>query len=253
MYAYSLCLAQSFFINDRSAAPTCLRELRLQAFHARRDLCELLRTEAPREMITAAKRRWNFLTARCRSTSKTVKAKQCVNSRTMWERLRSSAPRQLCATFRHYTNQSTVAPQCSPDQQWNHWATQGDVRESVWNDSVHSIADTWVNEVLRAPTTLLHAPVSEAEAEAARKRLRHGRTPGIDGIANDVVRKLDCLIPLMSLLFSVMLRFAVYPNTLGLAIIKSLLKPGKPKDQPSSMRGIRLLSCFTTWFGQVSD
>ena len=42
---------------DRGAAPKFLRELRVQASHARRDLCELLRTDAPPEMAATAKRR----------------------------------------------------------------------------------------------------------------------------------------------------------------------------------------------------
>ena len=57
----------------------------------------------------------------------------------------------------------------------------------------------------------------------------------------------------MTLMFSVMTRFAVYPQALGVALIKSLLKPNKPKHLPSSLRGIRLLSSFDQWFGLLVD
>jgi hypothetical protein len=238
--------------NIQKAAPPCLRQLRLQASNARKDYCAQLRSDAPRDAVLAAKRRWNYLSSRCRSTSKAVKDKQCIEWRRMWDHLRRSAPRQLWATFWNYTREPTETPQCTPDQQWNHWATQGDVHESVWNDSVSSISDHWINDVLRKSRSCPPAP-SEAEVDTARKRLRPGRSPGIDGIPADILRKLDCIVPLATLLFSVMLRFALYPQALGVALIRALLKPGKPKDQPESLRGIRLLSSFAAWLGQLFD
>lgn len=57
----------------------------------------------------------------------------------------------------------------------------------------------------------------------------------------------------MTRLFSVMFRFAVYPSSLGVAIIRSLLKPNKPKNLASSLRGIRLLNSIAAWFGRVLD
>ena len=47
--------------------------------------------------------------------------------------------------------------------------------------------------------------------------------------------------------------FATNPSVWGLGIITSLLKPGKPHDQPSSLRGIRLLSRLSAWMGQILD
>ena len=57
----------------------------------------------------------------------------------------------------------------------------------------------------------------------------------------------------MHLLFSVMLRYGVYPLCWGSALVRAILKPGKPKDSTSSLRGIRLISAFASWFGRLFD
>ena len=95
--------------------------------------------------------------------------------------------------------------------------------------------------------------VSESDTIVARKRLRTGRSPGLDGIPSDVLRRSGTVIQVMTRLFSVMFRFAVYPSSLGVAIIRSLLKPNKPKNLASSLRGIKLLNSIAAWFGQVLD
>jgi hypothetical protein len=57
----------------------------------------------------------------------------------------------------------------------------------------------------------------------------------------------------MQLLFSVIIKYGVYPLDWGVALLRALLKPGKPKDQPSSLRGIRLVNGMASWFGRVYD
>lgn len=42
-----------------------------------------------------------------------------------------------------------------------------------------------------------------------------------------------------------------YPTCWGVGLVVSLLRPGKPADKVTSLRGIRLLSRFAAWFGQV--
>jgi hypothetical protein len=57
----------------------------------------------------------------------------------------------------------------------------------------------------------------------------------------------------MHLLFSIMLRFGIYPLSWGCALVRAILKPGKPKKEASSLRGIRLISIFASWFGRIFD
>ena len=114
--------------------------------------------------------------------------------------------------------------------------------------------DFWA-EVLRGlpDSETVLPPATCEEVHAARKRLRPGRSPGADGIPAEVLRSLSSLLVPMTLIFNVMLRTASYPQSLGIALIRSLLKPGKPVDKVTSLRGIRLLCSAGAWFGQLLD
>eukprot|EP00973_Karenia_brevis_P093872 12419558-Karenia_brevis.AAC.1 len=48
-------------------------------------------------------------------------------------------------------------------------------------------------------------------------------------------------------------RYAVHPTCWGRALLIALLKPGKDAMDMSGYRGIRLISRFASWFGQVLD
>ena len=58
---------------------------------------------------------------------------------------------------------------------------------------------------------------------------------------------------MLTLIFSVMLRSCAFPTSWGLGIIRSLLKPGKLADSPSSLRGLRLLCSSASLFGRILD
>ena len=240
--------------STRKAAPPNLRRLRASASRARRTFVALTRTGASLDALTSAKRSWNRLSALCRAESRAVKARMCTEWRSLWSQLRRSAPRQLWSTFRKHTRQQVEEAMSTPDQQWEHWASQGEVQESVWNDSIHAPAVEWI-EALRSwsPDADGNEAASTAELQAAAKRLRPGRAPGIDGVPADVISRLQGLLHVVTLLFSIMLKFSVYPATLGTAIIRGILKPGKPRNLASSLRGIRLLCSLAAWFGQIVD
>ena len=69
--------------------------------------------------------------------------------------------------------------------------------------------------------------------------MKPSKAAGPDGATSDVVCNLPALTTSMHLLFSVMLRFGVYPFTLGFALVQVILKPGKPIHEASRLRGIR--------------
>ena len=64
---------------------------------------------------------------------------------------------------------------------------------------------------------------------------------------------MECLVLVISLLFSCILRSAVYPAQWGIELIFALMKPGKPPYLVTSMRGIRLLGRASAWLSQVLD
>ena len=239
---------------DRAAAPPELRALRLEANTARKLFVKLVKTEADVEAVAAAKKDWNRLTKCCRSVSAQVRSGFHMSWRTTWHRLQLSSPRKLWCTFPSLTRQTTIEPTCSPDQQWEHWGTQGDITDTVWNTTHSDLADAWLDE-LRQPTdsTLqMPAPTTE-EISAARDRLRSGRAPGADGIPAEVIKRLSAIIAPITLLFTLMLRSATYPRSMGIALTRSLIKPGKPPGLVTSLRGIRLLCSMAAWFSHILD
>lgn len=134
-------------------------------------------------------------------------------------------------------------------------SANGGVHESVWNDSLTSEACVW-SELLRetVPTEqLCENDASLEEVGGALNRLKLGRSPGANGILTEVLKGLPCTLLFVTSLFNLVFRRAVYPTQFGLGLIHSILKPRKPPDQPSSLRGIRLLSRLTAWLGQVLD
>ena len=83
--------------------------------------------------------------------------------------------------------------------------------------------------------------------------MRPRRGLGLDGISTDLLCKLPCVVTFVVVLFSLIFQSIRYPTMWGTAIITSLLKPGKPANAPTSLRGIRLLCRIAAWFGQVLD
>ena len=157
-------------------------------------------------------------------------------------------------TFRRFTHSPQDTCTCHPDLPWEHWANQGNVTEPVWYNSLLEAASTWCGK-LRTTTMHINCEpvVTYAEAEECRRHIKVGKAAGPDGIPSDVVHNLPALTVVMHLLFSVMLRFGVYPLAWGVGLVRAILKPGKPKNMASSLRGIRLLSSFASWFGRVYD
>ena len=143
---------------------------------------------------------------------------------------------------------------CPLDEQWRHWANQGAIVEPVWSDNLLNIASSWCNWLRNSSLHVNCEPaITYEETEECRVNVRPGKAAGPDGVPSDVIRNLPALSTLMHLLFSLMFRFGVYPLCWGSAIIRAILKPGKPKHLASSLRGIRLLSSFAGWFGRVFD
>ena len=177
----------------------------------------------------------------------------CSDWSALWSLLQRSSPRQLWSKYRQFTNQRSEDATCTPDEQWCHWATQGDTIEAVWNDSLSGPASEWTDLLQGENVQVANPQASMDEVRLAGERLRPGRACGVDGIPSEVITKVSGLLPVITLLFSIMLQFAVYPKVFGVALIRAILKPGKPRNLPSSLRGIRLICSIASWFGQVLD
>lgn len=79
----------------QKAAPPPLRHLRLHASAARRSLVNPIRTNAPAEAVSAAKKTLNRWSFRCCQETRAVRANLCTSWSTLWLQLQHSSPRQL--------------------------------------------------------------------------------------------------------------------------------------------------------------
>eukprot|EP00973_Karenia_brevis_P088275 12240407-Karenia_brevis.AAC.1 len=96
-------------------------------------------------------------------------------------------------------------------------------------------------------------PVSIDETKCAAHGLRPHRGLGIDGIPTDGLCKLGLVVTFMTLLTNLIFKTTSYPTRWGIGLVTSLLKPGKPPNKTSSLRGIRLLCRFAALMGRILD
>jgi hypothetical protein len=155
--------------------------------------------------------------------------------------MKAVTPRKLWSTFRKFTYAPAGRSRCAPDEQWEHWASQGDIIEPVWSDQLSTEAEAWCEELRQKPLSELSMQdIAPIEAEEARKRVKGGKAAGVDGLPSDVIVNLSCLSTVVPLLFSWVARTITYPKAWGIGLIRALLKPGKPPESASSLRVIRL-------------
>ena len=89
------------------------------------------------------------------------------------------------------------------------------------------------------------------EIEKIIKDLQKSKSPGLDGITNDILQNASMIvIPLLCELFNKMLQSGYYPESWGEAIIVPLHKKGNV-NEPSNYRGIALLSSVSKIFTKM--
>jgi len=92
------------------------------------------------------------------------------------------------------------------------------------------------------PMALPAKPTSPAEIVGIIKKLANNKSPGHDLISNKVVKNLPTkIIVHLSHIYNAALRLSYFPTTWKSSVIVTVLKPGKPPEQPSSYRPISLL------------
>jgi hypothetical protein len=232
-------------------APEELRELRRAESRARSAYVTSLRASAtPETLLLLLKYRWNFTVGKCRKLAKAVRAGFCSDWRALWDKLRNEKKRQLWNTLRQFTSQQPIEIACSQEDQFKHWSSQGDVEEAVWSVSEKENSERLVEWHRNEPyDSFAGDPVTPEEAATSLKRLHNGRAPGEDGIPAEVLTNLGSLLEVAVPLFTILLKACTYPSRWGPALIRALLKPGKPANLASSLRGIRLLNSWAAWFG----
>ena len=98
---------------------------------------------------------------------------------------------------------------------------------------------------------LLDFPVTIAEISNAAKRLKPKKSPGKDGISNELIKAgLPKLLPIMHTLFNRIVQTGIYPDPWKQGINIPIFKAGDPYD-PNNYRGITLNNAMANLFCQV--
>jgi hypothetical protein len=97
----------------------------------------------------------------------------------------------------------------------------------------------------------LNCNISIAEVEHAISELKTGKSAGLDGITNEILKKSSIhIVPILCSLFNRILELSYFPSIWSQALIVPVYKQGEVKN-PKNFRGISLLSCVGKLFTKL--
>lgn len=100
-----------------------------------------------------------------------------------------------------------------------------------------------------AITVPFGAEITLDELQTLIKRLRNKKAPGIDGIANVMLKRLpESVMQYLANIFNACFALGYFPERFKFAKVKPLPKNGKDPREPTSYRPISLLSCIGKLF-----
>ena len=103
-----------------------------------------------------------------------------------------------------------------------------------------------------SPEDILNSDISINEVESTVKHLHNGKSPGLDGISNELIKNASVVIVLlMCRLFTKILQSESFPISWGRALIVPLYKKKCSVNDPINYRGIALLSCVSKVFTKI--
>src|ERR1700733_5697531 len=92
---------------------------------------------------------------------------------------------------------------------------------------------------------IMGAPITIRELELAISKLKMRKSPGVDGVSNEMIKNLGTAAKTKLLqIFNTCWTSGEVPQTWREAIMIPLLKPGKDSSSASSYRPISLTSCL---------
>ena len=101
---------------------------------------------------------------------------------------------------------------------------------------------------LLPPSTVLDKPFSVSEVYFGIRQLKIGKSCGLDGISNEILRTAPPEFTyLLTLAFNLLLKSSHYPSQWATGVIVTLHKSGELED-PNNYRGITLNSCLSKLF-----
>ena len=95
--------------------------------------------------------------------------------------------------------------------------------------------------------------ITKEDVVKAVKSLKNGKTPGLDGISNEMLKaSLPSCLKIYVKLFNTILNLGVFPKSWGRGIIVNIHKSGN-RSNTGNYRGITLFSCLEKVFGTIMN
>ena len=99
---------------------------------------------------------------------------------------------------------------------------------------------------------LLNSHITIEEIETVVKRLKNGKSSGVDEIINEYIKyTIDDMLPIYVLLFNIILDNGIIPENWGKGILVPIFKNKGSTSDPNSYRGVTLNSCMSKVFSAV--
>ena len=140
---------------------------------------------------------------------------------------------------------------CSLDQFYEHFKSMNTPNNEHAPRTTATQHDT-VHDISTLDTSILDEPFTAQEVSASSKRLKTGKSSGIDGVANEFLK--FCTQPVLALItrwFNVVLETGTVPEDWCLGIISPIYKKKGARNSPENYRGITLLSCIGKLFTSI--
>ena len=116
-----------------------------------------------------------------------------------------------------------------------------------WHDGNCNVCDSEMS-----PEDILNSDISINEVESTVKHLHNCKSPGLDGISNELIKNASVVIfPLMCRLFNKILQSEIFAISRGRVLIVPLYKKKGSVNDPGNYRGIAFLSCVSKMFTKI--
>ena len=99
---------------------------------------------------------------------------------------------------------------------------------------------------------ILNDKITKQEIMKAIKKLKNGKSPGIDHVTNEYIKNsVHIFLPVYEDLFNTILDTGIFPSQWSIGIISPIYKGKGSNEDPSNFRPISLLSCLGKVFTSI--
>jgi len=205
------------------------------------------------------RRNYNSLSNKLKSVLKTHKnelykshlASLSPSNGSLWKKTKSLLQhKETLPPLLRDDNSLAVDDQDKADLLASHLADSFKPHSSLPSQNHIDLVETYLISPL--PMALPAKHTTPAEVSNIIKNLKNNKSPGHDQISNKIIKNLPPKsIIWLTYIFNALLRLSYFPPTWKNSIIITILKPGKPSNNPSSYRPISLLPAFGKMFEKI--